>query len=66
VIWPLGLCAPRQKMYVSRHFGDGFEAFRAVQIEPNCACWKALPVYFPIEVEFLDLDAISPSQTLIS
>lgn len=64
--WPLDLCAPRQKLYALCHFGAGFEAPSEVTIEPKCSCWKALPVCFPTQVEFLNLVPIFPSKNSIS
>ena len=55
---------PRQFLCASRHFETKFEALPEVQIEPKCACWKALPVYFPTQVEFLNLGVHLPLQNL--
>ena len=59
------LYAPRQNLYALRHFGADFEALPKVQIEPKIGNWKSLPVYFPTQVEFLNLDVIFPSKTSI-
>ena len=53
-------------LYASCQFGADFEALPEVQVAPKCTCWKALPVYFPTQVEFLNLDVICHSKTSIS
>ena len=60
------LCAPRQFLCASCHFETEFEALLEVQIEPKWTCWKVMPVYFPTQVEFLNLVPICPSKTSIS
>ena len=55
-----------QKLNVSRHFEPVFEALPEVKIELMIARWKYLPVYFPTQVEFLDLVSICPSKSSIS
>ena len=55
-----------QKLNASRHFEPIFEELPEVQIELMIACWKGLDVYYPTQVEFLDLDVICPSKTAIS
>ena len=55
-----------QKLNASRHFEPVFEALPEVQIELMIARWKALSIYYPTQVEFLDLDVIFPSKTSIS
>ena len=55
-----------QNLYASHHFGADFEAPLEVEIELMIAFWKALPVYFPTQVEFLDLVSICPSKCPIS
>ena len=55
-----------QKLNASRHFGADFEALTEVQIRLMIARWKYLYVYYPTQVEFLDLDVIFPSKTAIS
>ena len=55
-----------QILYASLHFGSDFKALIEVKIEPEIAIWKALPVYFPTQVEFLDLVSICPSKCPIS
>ena len=55
-----------KKLNALRHFEPVFEALPEVQIELMIARWKALDVYYPTQVEFLDLDVICPSKTAIS
>ena len=55
-----------QFLYAYHNFGDDFEALPEVQIELMIARWKSLDVYYPTQVEFLDLDVIFPSKTVIS
>ena len=55
-----------QKLNASHHFEPVFEALPEVQIELMIARWKSLPVYFPTQVEVLNLDVIYPSKNLIS
>ena len=59
-------CAPRQIPCASRHFGACFGALSGVQNVPKCTCWKAYPVYFPTQLEFLKLKLICPSKTSFS
>ena len=51
-----------QNLYAQHNF----EALPEVQIELMIARWKSLPIYFPTQVEFLDLDVIFPSKNSIS
>ena len=55
-----------KKLNASRHFEPIFEALTEVQIELMITFGKAIYVYYPTEVEFLDLDVIFPSKTAIS
>ena len=53
-------------LYVSRQFGADFEGLPGGHIECMIACWKSLPVYFPTQVEFLNLVSIWPSKNEFS
>ena len=55
-----------RKLNALHHFDPVFEALSEVQIELIIARWRALSVFFPTQVEFLDLDFIFPSKTSIS
>ena len=55
-----------KKLNVSCHFGGAFEALSKDKIDLMIARWKALDVYYPTQVEFLDLDVISPTKIAIS
>ena len=55
-----------KKLNAPCHFDLVCEALPEVQIELMIASWKALPVYFLTQVEFLDLDVICPSKNSIS
>ena len=53
-------------LYALRHFEGDFEGLPEVQSECRIARWKYLPVYFPTQVEFLNLVAICPSKNEFS
>ena len=55
-----------KKLNASRHFGPIFGELPKVKIELMIACWKALDVFYPTQVEFFNLDVICPSKTIIS
>lgn len=50
----------------SRTFGGIFEALIGVQMRQKWDFWKFLDVYFPTQVEFLNLVVICPSKIAIS
>jgi len=60
------LCAPRAFLCASCYFGAYFGALADVQNVTKWACWKDLPVYFPTQLEFLNLVLICPSKYLFS
>ena len=62
---PLGLESRHPEISNKPTFAS-FEALPEVQIEPKIAFWKALPVYFPTQMKFLDLAIICPSKTSFS
>ena len=47
-----------QNLHASRHFQAQFEAPPEVKIELMIARWKSQPIYFPTQVEFIDLVSI--------
>ena len=61
-------CPTRRALILnmSRAFGASFEALPGVQMRQTWACWKDLDVYFPTQVECLNLVAIFPSKIAIS
>ncbi len=50
----------------SRYFGADLEVLPCVQMRQKRACWKGWDVYFPTQVEFLNLVIICPSKIAIS
>ena len=53
-------------LYALRHFEADFEGLPGVQIECRISRWKAIPVYFATQVEFMNLVAIFPSKNEFS
>ena len=49
-----------------RSFGGTFEVLPGVQMRQKWACWKGIDVYFPTQVEFLNLVVICSSKIAIS
>ena len=54
------------KLYAPRDFGPTFGALFGIKIKLMIACWKALDVFYPTQVEFLNLELIFPSKTAFS
>ena len=53
-------------LYAPCHFEPISGALPEVQTEIMIDRWKSMPIYFPTQVEFLDLDVIFPSKPSIS
>ena len=56
----------RPNLYAQRTFQADFEALPEVQIEFMIARWKSLSVYYPTQVEFIELVSIFPSKIAIA
>jgi len=64
--WQVQLEWSRPLLEWSRPFAALFEWVPVVQIKCKMAHWKALSVYFPSQVEFLDLELIWPLKSQFS
>ena len=54
------------ELYASRAFQPIFGALPGIKIKLMIACWKALDVFYPSQVEFPNLELICPSKTSFS